>query len=195
MQHFEQNVGLVWFYLHTMYLQTVSTLYNVLQPVSFMTYFFTVEDKVDQFKLFSTWYCIVKSVYYKIFIEIYFTKDKSGVNVDPRFINFILLLQALQPYQRPQAYQILDFFHGLRIFSTFLSLFKALRLFFLSKFPVPTFIPCPTSIMDSRVYTKCELGTLLYNDRLNRRCETSLLLSTPWPKQSCLFSVGMPQVP
>ena len=32
-----------------------------------------------------------------------------------------------------------------------LRLFKALRLFFLPNFPGPTFIPCPTSITDSRV--------------------------------------------
>ena len=37
------------------------------------------------------------------------------------------------------------FFHDLR-------LFKALRLFFLTNFPGPTVIPCPTSIPDSRVY-------------------------------------------
>jgi hypothetical protein len=33
-----------------------------------------------------------------------------------------------------------------------LRLFKALRLLFLSNFPGSTFIPCPTSIPDSRVY-------------------------------------------
>ena len=36
------------------------------------------------------------------------------------------------------------FVHALR-------LFKALRLFFLTNFPGPTVIPCPTSIPDSRV--------------------------------------------
>ena len=39
------------------------------------------------------------------------------------------------------------FVHALR-------LFKALRLFFLTNFPGPTVIPCPTSIPDSRVDSK-----------------------------------------
>ena len=39
-----------------------------------------------------------------------------------------------------------------------LRLFKALRLFFLTNFPGPTVISCPTSIPDSRVLGKQKLG-------------------------------------
>jgi hypothetical protein len=41
-------------------------------------------------------------------------------------------------------YKFAHFVHALR-------LFQALRLFFLTNFPGPTVIPCPTSIPDSRV--------------------------------------------
>ena len=44
-------------------------------------------------------------------------------------------------------HRIVYFVHALR-------LFKALRLFFLTNFPGPTVIPCPTSIPDSRVGIK-----------------------------------------
>ena len=42
-------------------------------------------------------------------------------------------------------------FSSLMNFVHALCLFKALRLFFLIKFPGPTFIPCPMSVPDSRV--------------------------------------------
>ena len=74
--------------------------------------------------------------------------------------------QALQPYQRPfikfWIFSISLFFiirlHIL--FSRFcqifqaLHCFKALRLFFLTIFPDPMFIPCSMSIPDSRVVCK-----------------------------------------
>ena len=41
--------------------------------------------------------------------------------------------------------------HKFAHFAHDLHLFKALRLFFLTNFPGPTVIPCPTSIPDSRV--------------------------------------------
>ena len=43
------------------------------------------------------------------------------------------------------SHKFAHFVHALR-------LFKALRLFFLIKFPGPMVIPCPTSIPDSRVF-------------------------------------------
>ena len=53
--------------------------------------------------------------------------------------------QALRPYQRlHKGYFDVSLLHRTCVF-------KALRLFFLSNFPDPTLIPCPTSITDSRV--------------------------------------------
>ena len=40
--------------------------------------------------------------------------------------------------------------------------FKALRLFFLANFPGPTFIPCPTSIPDSRVVIQFTQHYMIY---------------------------------
>ena len=51
------------------------------------------------------------------------------------------------------------FVHALR-------LLKALRLFFLTNFPGPTIIPCPTSIPDSRVPL-----SLRFNHFLDSRAE------------------------
>ena len=55
-----------------------------------------------------------------------------------------------------------------------LCLFKALRLFFLTNFPGPTVIPCPTSIPDSRVTENPLKLTPTYN-----------------PKYKCLRSIRM----
>ena len=45
------------------------------------------------------------------------------------------------------------FQHNFAHFVHALRLFKALRVLFLPNFPGPMFIPCPTSIPDSRVQT------------------------------------------
>ena len=59
---------------------------------------------------------------------------------------FWTFFQALQPYQRLHK-------GHLGVYSLHRTcVFNALRLFFLPNFPGPTFIPCPTSIPDSRVY-------------------------------------------
>ena len=58
---------------------------------------------------------------------------QPGINVGLYLLNFGFLL-----------HKFAHFVHAL-------CLFKALRLFFLTNFPDPTVIPCPTSIPDSRV--------------------------------------------
>ena len=52
--------------------------------------------------------------------------------------------QVFYVYSRPYIHYFCQIFQALR-------LFKALCLYFLSNFPGPTFIPCPTLIPDSRV--------------------------------------------
>ena len=51
--------------------------------------------------------------------------------------------------------------HKFADFVNALRLFKALRLFFLTNFPGPTVIPCPTYIPDSRV-CKNLMGPVLF---------------------------------
>ena len=58
---------------------------------------------------------------------------------------FWTFFQALQPYQRLHKGHL----GGYSLHRT--GVFNALHLFFLPNFPGPTFIPCPTSIPDSRV--------------------------------------------
>ena len=88
-------------------------------------------------------------------------------NTHRPYVHILILdfFQALQPYQSHYVYKFWNFPQCLQIFSSLmgflqhkfapfvhaLRLFKALRLFFLTNFPGPTVIPCPTSIPDSRV--------------------------------------------
>ena len=56
---------------------------------------------------------------------------------------------------RPKFITFADIFY---VYS-FWHIFNALRLFYLPNFPVPTFIPCPMSILDCRVCVSvCLLG-------------------------------------
>ena len=87
---------------------------------------------------------------------------QSEINVGPTFINFGFFSSPHVLIKDPTFIKYQSFFHGLRIFSSFLGvfntslhiLFQALRLLFFPNFPGPTFIPCPTSILDSRVVVK-----------------------------------------
>ena len=68
-------------------------------------------------------------------------------------------LLILYFFSGPTFTKYYNFFHGLRIFSSFGGffntslhiLFQALHLLLLPNFPGPMFIPCPTSVSDSRV--------------------------------------------
>ena len=66
------------------------------------------------------------------------------------------------------------FVHALR-------LFKALRLFFLTNFPGPTVIPCPTSIPDSRVVYKSILSLTLLGLGLIKINDVSANFNNPRP--------------
>ena len=91
---------------------------------------------------------------------------QSGINVGPTFINFGFFSRPYSLIKGPTFIKFWNFYQGLQKFSSLmgfllhkfahfvhaLRLFKALRLFFLTNFPGPTVIPCPTSIPDSRVY-------------------------------------------
>ena len=65
----------------------------------------------------------------------------------PTFIKVWNFSQGLQIFSSLMGF----FWHKFGHFVHVLRLFKALRLFFLTNFPGPTVIPCPTSILDSRV--------------------------------------------
>jgi hypothetical protein len=81
------------------------------------------------------------------------------------FINFGIFSRPYSLIKGPTFIKLLEFLpvslkfsclmgfllHKFAHFVYALQLFKALRLFFLTNFPGPTVIPCPTSIPDSRV--------------------------------------------
>ena len=93
---------------------------------------------------------------------------QSGINVGPTFINFGFYSRPYSLIKGPTFIRFWNFYQGLQKFSSLmgfllhkfahfvhaLCLFKALRLFFLTNFPGPTVIPCPTSIPDSRVWVQ-----------------------------------------
>ena len=93
----------------------------------------------------------------------------SGINVGPTFINFGFFSRPYSLIKGPTFIKFWNFYQGLQKFSSLMAfllhkfahfvhalrLFKALWLFFLKNFPGPTVIPCPTSILDSRVGKNC----------------------------------------
>ena len=76
----------------------------------------------------------------------YFSRPYSLIK-GPMLIKFWNFYQGLQKFSSSMGFLLHKFAH----FDHALRLFKALRLFFLTHFPGPTVIPCPTSIPDSRV--------------------------------------------
>ena len=93
---------------------------------------------------------------------------QSGINVGPTFIDFGFFSRPYSIIKGPTFIKFWNFYKGLQNFSSLmgfllhkfahfvhaLRLFKVLRLFFLTNFPGPTIISCPTSIPDSRVISK-----------------------------------------
>ena len=80
-----------------------------------------------------------------------FNAMKSNCTLHMQAQWFQKTLKEKSYFQTTWATDILKLFiHSFWLFHA-LRLFKALRLSFLTSFPEPTFIPCPTSIMDSRV--------------------------------------------
>ena len=93
---------------------------------------------------------------------------ESGINIGPTFINFGFFSRPYSLIKGPTFIKFWNFYQGLHKFSSLMDfllhkfehfvhallLFKALHLFFLTNFPGPTVIPCPTSIPDSRVNGK-----------------------------------------
>ena len=91
---------------------------------------------------------------------------QSGINVVPMLINFGYFSRPYSLIKDPTAIKFWNFFHVLQIFSSLmvfllhnfahfvhaLRLFKAQCLLFLTNFPGPMLIPCPTFIPDSRVH-------------------------------------------
>ena len=85
---------------------------------------------------------------------------QSGINVGPTFINFEFFSRPYSLIKDPTFIKFWNFYQGLQKFSSLmgfllhkfphfvyaLRLFKALRLFFLTNFPGPTVIPCPTYV-------------------------------------------------
>ena len=113
---------------------------------------------------------------------------QSGINVGPTFINFGIFSKPYSLIKGPTFIKFWNFYQGLQKFSSLmgfllhkfahfadaLRLFKALRLFFLSNFPGPTFIPCPTSIPETRVNKSRYVLALFQSnnrsrDRLSRK--------------------------
>ena len=82
-----------------------------------------------------------------MFINFGFFSRPYSLIKGPTFIKFWNFYQGLQKFSSLMVFLLHKFAH----FVHALRLFKALRLFFLTNFPGPTVIPCPTSIPDSRV--------------------------------------------
>ena len=76
-----------------------------------------------------------------------------------RLLNFGIFYRGLQKFSSLMGFLLHKFAH----FVHALRLFKALRLFFLTNFPGPTVIPCPTSIPDSRVVPAMFFEILILN--------------------------------
>ena len=74
---------------------------------------------------------------------------QSGINIGPTFINFGFFSRHYGLIIGPT---FIFFYISLHIlFSRICQISQALCLFFLTNFPGPTFISCPTFILDSRV--------------------------------------------
>ena len=100
---------------------------------------------------------------------------QSGINIGPTFINFGFYSRPYSLIKGPTFIRFWNFYQGLQKFSSLmgfllhrfahfvhtLHLFKALCLFFLTNFPGPTVIPCPTSIPDFRVEEMSSVLVLL----------------------------------
>ena len=88
------------------------------------------------------------------------------------FIKCWNFYQGLQKFSSLMGFLLHKFAH----FVHALRLFKALRLFFLTNFPGPTVIPCPTFIPDSRVHWRIySRGVVQYIQR--REAPRDILLN------------------
>ena len=79
-----------------------------------------------------------------------------------RLLNFGIFSMAYVYFQVRFLFVAIKSSEICQIFQA-LCLFQALRLFFFTNFPGPTFIPCPKSIPDSRVMLKSWQGILIWH--------------------------------
>ena len=98
----------------------------------------------EQASIYPTLYSLISSMFSNFGL---FPRPYSLIK-GPTFIEFWNFYQGLQKFSSLMGFLLHKFAH----FVHALCLFKALCLFFLTNFPGPTVIPCPTSIPDSRVH-------------------------------------------
>ena len=89
----------------------------------------------------------VQAIVYLSVQALFLTTLQSGINVGSTFINSVLFSRPYSLIKGPMLIKCWKCFHGLRIFSSFLCIFKALHSLFSPNFPSPMFIQDPIFIL------------------------------------------------